>query len=115
MAGIQKSGFFGVESNRDEQATNTSVPILTGGNANYDLFSNVQPDDYWSATEYAPNTSNAWVFDMIDGDQNNGGDKSNSNYAWAVHSGDVRAVPLPGAVWLFGSGLLGLVGMARRK
>jgi len=25
------------------------------------------------------------------------------------------AVPLPGAVWLFGSGLLGLVGMARRK
>ena len=25
------------------------------------------------------------------------------------------AVPLPAAVWLFGSGLLGLVGMARRK
>jgi len=27
----------------------------------------------------------------------------------------VSAVPLPAAVWLFGSGLLGLVGMARRK
>lgn len=27
----------------------------------------------------------------------------------------VAAVPVPGAVWLFGSGLLGLVGMARRK
>lgn len=25
------------------------------------------------------------------------------------------AVPIPGAVWLFGSGLLGLIGMARRK
>lgn len=25
------------------------------------------------------------------------------------------AVPIPGAVWLFGSGLIGLVGMARRK
>jgi hypothetical protein len=28
---------------------------------------------------------------------------------------DVPAVPVPAAVWLFGSGLLGLVGVARRK
>jgi len=28
---------------------------------------------------------------------------------------DVASVPLPAAAWLFGSGLLGLVGMARRK
>jgi hypothetical protein len=27
----------------------------------------------------------------------------------------VRVVPLPAAVWLFGSGLLGLIGVARRK
>ncbi|MDH3888134.1 MAG: VPLPA-CTERM sorting domain-containing protein, partial [Gammaproteobacteria bacterium] len=25
------------------------------------------------------------------------------------------AVPVPAAVWLFGSGLLGLIGMAKRK
>ena len=28
---------------------------------------------------------------------------------------DVTAVPVPAAVWLFGSGLIGLVGVARRK
>ena len=34
--------------------------------------------------------------------------------AWAIMA-DVTTVPLPAAVWLFGSGLLGLVGIARRK
>jgi len=30
-------------------------------------------------------------------------------------SGTVNSVPVPAAVWLFGSGLLGLIGIARRK
>ena len=30
-------------------------------------------------------------------------------------TGTISAVPVPAAVWLFGSGLLGLAGMARRK
>jgi len=36
---------------------------------------------------------------------------------WNTTSGtsSLSAVPIPAAVWLFGSGLLGLVGMARRK
>ena len=29
--------------------------------------------------------------------------------------GQVQVVPIPAAVWLFGSGLIGLVGLARRK
>jgi hypothetical protein len=32
-----------------------------------------------------------------------------------LQPGVVNAVPVPAAVWLFGSGLLGLVGVARRK
>ncbi|HSH28862.1 MAG TPA: VPLPA-CTERM sorting domain-containing protein [Thiohalobacter sp.] len=36
--------------------------------------------------------------------------------AYAVHlEGSVSAVPVPAAVWLFGSGLVGLVGVARRR
>jgi hypothetical protein len=34
-----------------------------------------------------------------------------------IFSGDIinQPVPVPAAVWLFGSGLIGLVGVARRK
>lgn len=32
-----------------------------------------------------------------------------------VSSMEFAPVPIPAAVWLFGSGLLGLIGMARRK
>ncbi|MCK5092950.1 MAG: VPLPA-CTERM sorting domain-containing protein, partial [Gammaproteobacteria bacterium] len=57
-----------------------------------------------------------WYFNTYDGKQSYNG-KSYSYYAWAVHDGDVGAsvVPVPAAVWLFGSGLIGLVGFARRK
>ena len=32
-----------------------------------------------------------------------------------VFEGSLSQVPIPSAVWLFGSGLIGLIGMARRK
>ncbi len=41
--------------------------------------------------------------------------KTNEFYAWAVRPGDASAVPIPATVWLFGSGLIGLIGWARRK
>jgi hypothetical protein len=87
------------------------------GMTNTGPFSNVQSGYYyWSATEYAPSTNLAWLFDTANGLQDSDG-KAYSLYAWAVHSGDVGAttVPVPAAVWLFGSGLLGLIGVARRK
>ena len=89
--------------------------ITTTHNTNYDLFSNVQSSYYWSATEYAPTTGGAWLFHMGLGLQNGTNDKNFSFYGWAVQSGDVSAVPVPAAVWLFGSGLLGLIGVAKRK
>jgi uncharacterized protein DUF1566/PEP-CTERM motif-containing protein len=83
-------------------------------NANYDLFSNLQPNLYWTSTEYAPPSTNAWIFYFSDGFQF-AGDKGYGLNAMAVHSGDIAAVPEPAAVWLFGLGLLSLIGVARRK
>ena len=77
-------------------------------------FSNLQSFTYWSGTEYAIDAGNAWIFDMRYGLQDNNL-KSNTFYAWAVFSGDVSAVPVPPAVWLFGSGLIALIGVARRR
>lgn len=76
-------------------------------------FSNLQPDFYWSGTSYAPYSSDAWYFDFGWGDQASN-DKADGFYAWAVRSGDIALVPVPGAVWLFG-GALTLLGAMRRR
>jgi hypothetical protein len=39
---------------------------------------------------------------------------SNQDVSWLLYR-EVATVPVPAAIWLFGSGLLGLVGMARHK
>ncbi|MHB8534053.1 MAG: Lcl domain-containing protein [Sulfuricaulis sp.] len=88
--------------------------ILTTHNSFYNLFTNVQNDAYWSATEAAPDPGFAWGLNFSSGFQY-GYNEADTYYAWAVHSGDVAVVPLPAAVWLFGSGLLGLIGIARRQ
>jgi hypothetical protein len=38
-----------------------------------------------------------------------------TSYSMKVTAEGIPAVPVPAAIWLFGSGLLGLVGVARRK
>ena len=90
----------------------------TAGNSlsNTGPFSNVQSSVYWSATEYAPFTYDAWLFDFYDGFQGSVY-KTDGLYAWAVHAGDVGAptsAPEPGALALMLVGL-GLVGFAARR
>ena len=73
------------------------------------------PSSYWSGTEWVSSDRNAWLFRFNRGVQDVGG-MSLNHFAWAVRSGDVPAVvPVPGAFWLFGAGLIGLLGIARGK
>jgi hypothetical protein len=113
--------YFNTLGNLDYCTISSVYPdctIQTGwGLSNVGPFSNLQSNNYWSATEYAPsNTSNAWIFSLTYG-YTEPNAKTVDLYAWAVNAGDVGAavVPLPAAVWLFGTGLLGLIGIARRK
>lgn len=48
---------------------------------------NVQSNNYWSGTEYAPNTNNAWNFNTNNGNQN-ANNKNNNFYALAVRPGE---------------------------
>jgi hypothetical protein len=77
-------------------------------------FDNLIASWYWSGTEYADNPDRAWLFYMSHGYQHYEF-KSYYGYGLAVRSGHVSAVPVPGAVWLLGSGLTGLAALGRRK
>ena len=88
--------------------------IADSHNDSYNLFTNLQSYAYWSGSEYAPYPDyGAWAFHTGYGIHAYGG-KPGQLYAWAVRPGDVAAVPVPGAFWLFGSAMVGLMGLKRR-
>lgn len=81
-------------------------------------FLNVKWNNYYHyQEEYSglPDTHSLQIF-ILDGGTVAGFQYSPRNtYAWAVRDGDVAAVPVPAAAWLFGSALIGLVGLKRNK
>ena len=87
---------------------------LTSSAADGVTILNLQSDTYWSGTEYAPNTSNAWYFETSSGRQYQ--TWAGSRYfAWAVRDGDVASVPEPGTMLLLAAGLAGVAGARGRR
>jgi hypothetical protein len=86
-----------------------------GGQNNVGLVKNLQSSAYWLAPESTPDVDRAWYFNTAVGGQDHNASKGNQFYAWAVRPGDVSMVPLPGAIWFFSSGLLGLLGSRSSK
>lgn len=77
------------------------------------LFSHIQSFGYWLGTSHSSDASKAWYLSTATGIQNYTS-KGTNYYVWAVRDGDVAAVPLPGAVWLFGSALMGFLYVKRQ-
>jgi hypothetical protein len=78
-------------------------------------FENLFRNVYWTGTEYAPSSSDAWFFDTDIGGQGYTY-KGYDGYAWAVRDGDVlsASVPAPGSLALLSVGLLVLARRQRR-
>lgn len=79
------------------------------------LFTNLQSRSYWNGTMYADIAGFAWEFNFGNGGQSRSTTDGSTLFALVVRPGDIGAVPVPAAAWLLGSGLLGLIGVARRK
>ncbi len=78
-------------------------------------FDNLIAGWYWTGTENDYNPDGAWDYDLGDGFQDIYNKVAFNDYGLAVRSGDVSAVPIPGGIYLLGSGLIGLVSISRRK
>jgi len=107
--------------------TNVLTGTASGGNifGDYLLIDFIAPDSYgqiWVNDGYQSGANISGSNTFIGTDFTSLGLNSGS-YTWTWANGsasdslivNVGPVPVPPALWLFGSGLLGLVGMARRK
>jgi hypothetical protein len=110
-----------------EISLSNNPKINTSGNqaAVYGLvntgpFGNLIADQYWSQTEYSPDTGDAWNFTFDGGATGNGDDRGPFDYketelfAIALIDGDVAPVPLPGAIFLLFPALVGLFGLRHK-
>lgn len=78
-------------------------------------FKNMQAvPGYGIGTPYAPDNTKIWAFNFSSGIQTFL-NKESAGFGWAVHDGDVAAVPEPQSAALMLLGLAGVAALARRK
>lgn len=78
-------------------------------------FINIGDLHYWSETENPVYPNLAYLFNLESGFQGTTSKITINRNALAVRDGDVTAVPVPAAIWLFITGISGLFGLALRK
>lgn len=126
---------FHVSLGNDSDHFSSSIgnaTFLDGASGESVSFSNLQ-SFYWYQEAYS-HIDNGYIWDRREGEwfyigigngswgfdfQTGYTDDISLNYeasaVWAVADGDIAAVPIPAAAWLFGSAFLGLVGIKRRQ
>jgi hypothetical protein len=93
--------------------------LLPDGTGPFSWLPSSDSDELWTGTEidpllYPSYPNAAWAFDYWTGRQVIESKNRVSNlWGMAVHPGEVSIVPIPGAMLLFGSGLIGLIGCYR--
>ncbi|MCF6203014.1 MAG: hypothetical protein L3J59_04980 [Methylococcaceae bacterium] len=108
LAGAGVDILFSDGVNTATVASWTSL-AATGGSAPTDLVAQLVMGIEWGAVDSTAITEIEFV---VSGVQNMDSVIDNIN---ASGSGSVSAVPVPAAVWLFGSGLVGLIGISKKK
>jgi hypothetical protein len=106
--------FYTELGNKGYYAIDGTNPQPEWGLKNTGDFDHLSSSDwYWSDTESANGQNFAWYFAM---GYNYQDERTQTHFGrgLAIWEGQVSAVPVPGAVWLLGSGIIGLAALRRR-
>lgn len=79
------------------------------------LGSSADPEILYLPTTFLDNEWYLLVGPRLAGINNSGIAGAGDSFRVAAVTMDIAPVPVPGAAWLLGSGLLGLAGLGRRK
>ncbi|MCP3874027.1 MAG: hypothetical protein GY699_12825 [Desulfobacteraceae bacterium] len=103
---------LGLKSYTDNGNKKTTFTDLNATN-----FNRLEARTYYTGTEYPDNPDSVFFFGMDYGGQSyvHKNTVMYFGYGLAIRTGEVSTVPIPGAIWLLGTGLLGLVGLKRKN